>query len=185
MVVLSRRKPQVVAAPGTIVAEPADGPERQNDMHGSRVTILVCLLAVLAGCGSATGSLNGSTHGNEGKVSVSSSSPASPPPRGSVTVTEADRGATIWLRIGQRLRVVLGGHGEQWVTPASDGPAVRRTAASGGYPTGQAADAVFLAVRVGTASVNSMTDYACLHAQPPCKIPQRTWALRVVVTQSS
>jgi hypothetical protein len=63
-------------------------------MHGSRVTIIVCLLAVLAGCGSAAGNLNGSTPESEVKVSASSSSPASPPPRGSVTVTEADQGST-------------------------------------------------------------------------------------------
>lgn len=154
-------------------------------MHGSRVTIIVGLLAVLAGCGSAAGSRNGSTPGNEVKVSVSSSSPASPSPRGSVTVTEADQGATIQLHTGQRLRVVLGDHGQQWVTPASDGPAVHRTAASGGYPSGKPADAVFLAVRAGRASVSSMTDYPCLHARPPCKIPQRVWTVRVVVTESS
>jgi hypothetical protein len=113
---------------------------------------------------------------------VSSSTPASPPPDGFVTVTEADRGATVWLYVGQRWRVVLDGHGQQWVNPASDGPAVRLTAASGGYPTGKPADAVFLAVRAGRASLSSITDHPCLHARPPCAIPQRAWAVRVVVT---
>ncbi len=104
---------------------------------------------------------------------------------GPVRVTEADNGGTVQLRVGQRLRVVLGGRGEQWDRPASSGSAVRLTAASGGYPTVQPADAVFLAVRVGTASVSSITDYACLHAEPACKIAQRVWAIRVTVTKSS
>jgi len=100
---------------------------------------------------------------------------------GLVTVTEADNGAAVRLRVGQRLHVVLGGRGEQWRRPASSGKAMRLTAASGGYPTGRSADAVFLAVRAGTASVSSITDYPCLHAQPPCKVAQRIWSIRVTV----
>lgn len=162
----------------------ADCWERLNVMQ--RVMIVVCLLAALAGCGVATTSANGTRRGNEVKARMNSSPPAPHrPPGGSVTVTGADQGAVVYLHIGQRLHVVLDGHGEQWVVPSSAGAALRRAAASGGYPTGKPADAVFLAVRAGIASITSMTDYACLHAQPPCSIPQRAWAVRVVVSKPS
>lgn len=101
-------------------------------------------------------------------------------------MTVADNGATVRLGVGQRLHVVLSVRGEQqWDRPASSGPAVHLVAATGGYPTRQPADAVFLAVRAGRASVSSVTDYACLHTRPACKIAQRVWAIRVIVTNSS
>ena len=59
---------------------------------------------------------------------------------------------------------------------------MRLAATSGGYPSNRPADAAFLAVRAGTASVTSMTDHPCLHAQPPCRIAQRAWSVRVLVT---
>lgn len=149
--------------------------------------ITVASLAALAGCGSAASGAHGRAPGNEVTVSMghSSGTPDFSAPDGPVVVTEADDGRTVQLRVGQRLRVVLGGRGEQWDRPASSGPAVRLTAVSGGYPTGHPADAVFLAVRAGTASVSSITDYACLHAEPACKIAQRVWAISATVTKSS
>jgi hypothetical protein len=103
------------------------------------------------------------------------------PPGGEVTVTEADSGWTVQLHIGQRLRVVLGGRGEEWRRPSSPGPALRLASSSGGYPSGRPAKAVFLAVGAGTAMVTSVTDHRCLHTQPPCKIAQRVWSVRVLV----
>jgi hypothetical protein len=102
------------------------------------------------------------------------------------TVTVAGNGASVLLRTGQRLRVLLAGHGphEQWDPPVSSGTALRRISAVGGYPTGQPADAVFLATEAGTALVSAITDFACLHATPPCKLPQRGWSVQVVVTSS-
>lgn len=101
------------------------------------------------------------------------------------TVTVADSGATVRLRAGQRLRVLLAGHGqaEQWDPPVSSGTALHRISASGGYPTGKPADTVFLAAEAGTAAVSATTDFACLHAQPPCKLPQRGWSVQVIVTR--
>lgn len=97
-------------------------------------------------------------------------------------MTEADSGKTVHLHIGQRLRVVLGDRREQWHLPASPEPSLRLAAASGGYPSGRPAIAIFIALRAGTASVTSITDHPCLHAQPPCMIAQRVWSVRVVVT---
>ena len=140
--------------------------------------ILVGVLAALAGCGSVVNGAQGGTQGN----GVTMGSPSSTPgPSGEVTVTEADSGRTVHLHIGQRLRVVLGGRGEQWHRPASPGPFLRLAAASGGYPSSRPADAVFIAVRAGTASVTSITDHPCLHAKPPCMIAQRVWSVRVLV----
>jgi len=135
---------------------------------------VVFVLAGLAACGSVA---NGA-QGNGVRMGGPS---ATPVPSGEVTVTEADSGRTVHLHIGQRLRVVLGGHGQQWHLPASPGSSLRLAAASGGYPSNRPADAVFIAVRAGTASITSVTDDPCLHAQPPCMIPQRAWSVHVIV----
>lgn len=106
-------------------------------------------------------------------------------PNGEITVTEADSGKTIQLRIGQRLRVVLTGHGMQWHLPASPEPTLRVAQTSGGYPSAGPAVAIFVAARSGTAWVSSITDHPCLHARPPCKIAQQIWSVRVVVAGAS
>jgi hypothetical protein len=147
------------------------------------------LLAALAGCGApSASSAHGGISGNEVRATVGSQLPTPDPSasNGTVTVTVADNGETVRLRVGQRLHVVLSGRGEQqWHRPASSGPAVHLVTTTGGYPTRQPADAVFLAVQAGRASVSSVTDYACLHTQPACTIAQRVWAIRVIVTNSS
>ncbi len=156
-------------------------------MHAVRTLVIVGVLGALAGCGSAVNGAQGGTQGNGVGVTAggSPSTPGPSAPDGEVTVTEADSGRTVHLHIGQRLRVVLGGRGEQWHRPTSPGPSLRLVAASGGYPSGRPASAVFLAVRAGTASVTSMTDHPCLHAQPPCMIAQRVWSVRVLVADTA
>jgi hypothetical protein len=114
-----------------------------------------------------------------------STKPGSSAPNGQVKLTEADSGKTVRLRIGQRLRVVLDGHGMQWHRPATPDQTLRLADTSGGYPSASPAVAVFVAVSPGTASVTSITDHPCLHANPPCKIPQRVWSIRVLVARSS
>jgi hypothetical protein len=96
------------------------------------------------------------------------------------TLTVADSGETVRLKVGQSVRVVLRGGGT-WDLPRAAGKAVRRTSASGGYPTSPPARATFRAVRPGTAVLRSMTDAKCLHAQPPCAIAQRLWTVTVIV----
>jgi hypothetical protein len=85
------------------------------------------------------------------------------------------------VRVGDEITVVLGGSGEQWDQPTAQGNAVRRTSASGGYPTTQPARASFVAVAHGTARLQATTDAACLHTQPRCMIAQRDWWVDVVV----
>jgi hypothetical protein len=113
------------------------------------------------------------------------STPGTSAPNGEITVTEADSGKTVHLRIGQGLRVVLVGHGMQWHRATSAEPTLRVAEASGGYPSAGPAVVIFVAVRSGTASVSSITDHPCLHASPPCKMAQRVWSLRVVVAKAS
>ena len=57
-----------------------------------------------------------------------------------------------------------------------------RLSSTGGYPTGKPLEATFRADGVGGTDITSTTDYACLHAQPMCMIPQREWIVHVVVS---
>jgi len=115
-----------------------------------------------------------------------STKPGNSAPSHDVTVTVADSGTTVHLRIGQRLRIVLDGGGMLWHQPATPERATLRLAeASGGYPSASPAVAVFVAIRSGAVPVTSATDHPCLHASPPCKIAQRVWSIRVLVARSS
>lgn len=93
----------------------------------------------------------------------------------------ADDGATIRLRVGQEVTVVLGAGGLMWDLPSASGGAVSRISASGGYPSTQPARAVFRAVRLGTSALGSLTDARCLHSSPRCEIAQRVWRVFVIV----
>lgn len=174
--------PPVTCGPPGLLRNRTGCVQRHRSMHASRVVVSAVLVAVLAGCGVAAGGGHGRVPGSEVTVSGSSATPDPSASGGLVTVTEADNGATVRLRVGQRLHVVLAG--SQWRRPASSGDAMRLSNASGGYPTRRRADAVFLAIRTGTASVSSITDYPCLHAQPPCKVAQRIWSVQVTVHAS-
>lgn len=101
---------------------------------------------------------------------------------GPVTLTAADSGTVVYLRVGQTVTVVLTASFEAWHVPAAAGTALRRISASGGYPGKQPARAVFLAVAPGTAVLTDESDTACLHAHPPCEVPQRLWQVTVRVT---
>lgn len=129
----------------------------------------VLALAVLAGCGSQSAATGGDH------------SPAVP----ATTVTAADNGATVRLSVGRSLAVRLDpAGGMSWHLPATDGAALRRASASGGYPRHGPALATFAAVAPGRVKLHSITDTACLHAQPACSLAQRTWQVTVVVTRS-
>src|SRR5262245_3879582 len=99
------------------------------------------------------------------------------------TITVADDGATVRLRVGQAVVVVLVPEGGTWDVPTASGRAVLRASASGGYPSLRPADAVFHAIRPGQSVLTSVTDARCLHSQPRCEIPQRLWRILVVVVR--
>jgi hypothetical protein len=86
---------------------------------------------------------------------------------------------------GQAITVVLDAQGMlRWNRPRLAGSAtgvLRQLSASGGYPSAAPAQASYRAVRVGTVAIFSGTNARCLHAQPPCAIPQRLWRITIVV----
>ncbi len=96
-------------------------------------------------------------------------------------LTVADDGASVRLRPGQVVTVVLASGGLMWDIPAASGAAARRISGSGGYPARRPAVAVFRAVRPGRSWLTSFTDAPCLHAQPKCEIPQRLWRALIIV----
>jgi hypothetical protein len=108
-------------------------------------------------------------------------SPKSGP--GDIEVTNADNGATVHLRDGQRLKVRLTPDGGSWDPPTSANESVvARQSTSGGYPSNDPADAVFVGMASGSTDITSMTDMACLHSNPRCLPPQREWTIHVVVS---
>jgi len=148
-------------------------------LHPARTLIAadaVLVVAMLAGCGSQSGA-NGS-HSTTG----GDHTPATPP---AITLT-SDDGQTVRLPPGQSLAVRLDPvSGMSWHIPATDGAALRLASASGGYPRGGPALATFTAVAPGRVRLNSITDAACLHSQPPCTLVQRGWQVTVVIAPPS
>jgi hypothetical protein len=57
--------------------------------------------------------------------------------------------------------------------------------ASGGYPGQQPAQAAFVAVRSGDATLTAIDDTACLHGQPACELPEQDWQVTVIITGGS
>ena len=102
------------------------------------------------------------------------------PTDGTTVVRDGDSGSTIHLRVGQQVRVQL--QDGTWDPPtSSDAAVVARRSSSGGYPTNQPVDAVFQAVKAGTAELQAQSDAACFHTQPRCLMATRLWQLHVVV----
>ena len=115
-------------------------------------------------------------------VPTKSKSPTPRPSTDSPTVVrDGDSGTTIHVRVGQRVRVRL--EQDTWDPPTSSDEAVltRRTS-TGGYPTDTPADAVFEALKPGTADLAAQTDAACFHTEPRCLMPTRLWQVHVVVS---
>jgi hypothetical protein len=100
-------------------------------------------------------------------------------------LTASDDGATVIATPGQVVIVVLRGQGMlTWNRPRVAGlmpGALRQLSARGGYLSMAAAQARYRVVKAGTATIVSGTNARCLHAHPPCAIPQRAWQVTVVV----
>jgi len=98
-------------------------------------------------------------------------------------LTERDAGGHVRLHVGERLSVQLpGGSYNGYRVPHVDGDAIRQESSSGGYPSSCAMRAAYVAVAPGSATLESQTDFLCLHAKPPCLPPNRMWSVRVLVT---
>jgi hypothetical protein len=124
----------------------------------------------------------GACSGGDGRPAVTPTGGAStsPSPTGSATrVTEGDDGRTLEIPVGRRLRVELG---RDYLPLRVSGDAVvTLVRATGGFPTGRPLVALLAAVRPGTATLRSSTDFPCRHDSPPCALPQQEWRLSVNV----
>jgi hypothetical protein len=108
-----------------------------------------------------------------------------PPPQADATVhvDQSFDGATLTLRVGQHLLLVLGG---SWTPPraailAGTATPPLRTDSSDGYPAPPPATALFTAFSIGTTTITAVTDAACLHTAPRCLMAQRMFAVTVHV----
>jgi hypothetical protein len=154
------------------------------------ITMIVALL-VATGCGARVPAGQSPPAGSGTAPAADTGHPAVPPdtiPTSPTTLvgprqlTVADNGATVRLARGQSVTTNLVAQGMfSWHVPAATGSAVRQMNNSGGYPTSQPAQATFLAVNPGTATLTAMNDTACLHAHPPCLPPQQQWQVTVLV----
>jgi hypothetical protein len=78
--------------------------------------------------------------------------------------------------------VDLGGSGvSQYHVPKASGTALQLVSASGGYPTGRPAVAIFRSTSAGQAELTSETDAKCLHVAPRCMLDQQLWRVLVIV----
>jgi cellulose binding protein with CBM2 domain len=121
-----------------------------------------------------TGSVPVLTCDNGTTAPTSSAPPGGP----DVAVGQADDQSTVTLVVGQTLGVSLGA---EFGTPTVGGASLEPLSASGGYPTGQPLAALYRAVTSGSVDVTAQSDYACLHATPPCSVPVRRWTVHVNV----
>jgi hypothetical protein len=147
--------------------------------------VVVCLAAAaVTSCGASLAPSTGGaptpivTTGSVTPPGAALQDSARPRPQ---TLTVADDGRQVRLHVGQMVVVVLASGGPMWDVPKSSGMVLRRTTASGGYPTTRPARAAFLAVRGGTSAITSISDARCLHSVPRCAIPQRLWNFVIVV----
>lgn len=85
------------------------------------------------------------------------------------------------LKVGESFRIELERDYQQ--PRARFEGIVKRTSATGGYPTGKEMIATFRAIAPGRAGIDSSTDYECLHATPSCARPQHVWSVHVVVSR--
>ena len=160
--------------------------------------ILLVVLCLLCGCAASTNAggppSTTATPSVIASVGTASASPAatvtpfptksvtpSPTPTytGSRTLVESDSGATIRLKVGEIVTVSLP---SEYDPPNAQGSVMTRLSSTGGYPTGKPLEATFRADNAGRTDITSTTDYACLHAQPMCMIPQREWIVHVIVS---
>jgi hypothetical protein len=171
-------------------------PPRLTYMDKRAVAALAALLASgVVACGNVTSPGNDPGTGSGGSASPARTSGSSSPvrPQGGASsqpagkrasLTAADNGATVRLTTGQSITVTLvPALPFSWHLPAATGSIFHRTDASGGYPARRPARATFRAMRPGRAVLSAIDDAQCLHAQPACLLPQRSWHVVIIVTQ--
>jgi hypothetical protein len=97
-----------------------------------------------------------------------------------VTVTAADNGRAVSLRVGDTLVVSLPSQYDP--PPSNTGGVLVQRDVSGGYPTNQPLVAHYTAAVPGQAVVTTYTDNPCDHDPTPCPGPIMRWTIQVTVT---
>jgi hypothetical protein len=97
-----------------------------------------------------------------------------------VTVTTADNGRALSLRVGDTLVVSLPSQYDP--PPSNTGGVLVQRDVSGGYPTNQPLVVHYTASAPGQADVTTYTDNPCDHDPTPCPGPIMRWTIHVSVT---
>jgi hypothetical protein len=150
----------------------------------SRLFAAGCLILVTA-CGNASNVQSPDSTGFHASATLN---PATfPPPRspqvllGSQRLTEVNNLDTVKLTVGQRIDVSLDGF-----DPIDEtGAALSVTAHRGGYPSRSRATGAYVAIAPGTATLDTVSDMACLHGKPPCSVSVTEWQVTVEVSATS
>ena len=96
------------------------------------------------------------------------------------TLTFADNGAAVRLRVGQAVDLLLPESNlGAWDRPIIDGTALTITTMSGGYPSSTPLQVTFTAKDAGVATIRTGTDLACFHTTPKCLPPVMLWSVTV------
>jgi hypothetical protein len=100
------------------------------------------------------------------------------------SLTTADAGSLVSLRVGQQLPVELPpGSAGNWGIPTVQGWALVMVSHSGGYPSDTTPlRATFTAKAPGAATILVATDMACFHMSVGCSPAVGTWSVTVQVT---
>ncbi len=93
------------------------------------------------------------------------------------TVTLADDGKTVTLKVGQRFLLDLGS-GMNWVPTVANQNIVSRVA---GITVINGAQGVYQADAPGTTTLMANGEPTCLHAKPACAMPNRLFSVTIVV----
>jgi hypothetical protein len=172
--------------------EPVAPLPRLTYMDKRALAALAGLLATgVVACGSVASPGSGPDSGPGGSAGPAhtsgSSGPARPQggtPSQPASLTAANNGEIVRLTAGQSITVTLvPAPPFSWHLPAAIGSVIHRTDASGGYPERNPARAAFRAAHPGRAVLSATDDVQCLHASPPCMLPQRSWHVVIIVTQ--
>ena len=110
---------------------------------------------------------------------VRPTAPADPAPV-TITATEADENATYALRPGDRLVVRLSGASGDYTLPRSSDEGVLAQTSGSNHPD-RGAEASFLAVGEGRATVKYSWEAKCRKATPACMLPSQQYSLSIAV----
>jgi hypothetical protein len=94
------------------------------------------------------------------------------------TVTLANDGQTVTMKVGQTFTLALGGPPPDWTVNVADPSILRQLPTFAATPGAQG---LYGAEKAGTTTLTATSTYPCQRAHPACMIPSRAFWLTVVV----